>query len=113
MNLLEETLQIIETSGHTPNDIVFIGSADGEYACTWDEFEDLADVDYDDGFGTAYVALDLIVEFSDGRRLYRVEYDGSEEWAYMPVRKHHENPKRIYNLFGCYETLASVNEAFE
>ncbi len=82
MNLLEETLKHIEMSGHTPDDIVFIGSRDSGYHCTWEEFAHLADTEYDDGFGAQKVASDLEIVFRDGGGMWRYEYDGSEGWEY-------------------------------
>lgn len=91
-NLLTETQQDIEASGHTPDDIIFIGSEDQGYSCTWDEFKQLANVNYNSGFGAAEVATDLIIVFADGSKMWRDEYDGSESWAYstpfvMPSKK--------------------------
>lgn len=82
MNLLKETVQDIKESGHTIKDVAFIGSDDGEYGCTWEEFKLLADFDYNWGFGSQKVARDLIVVFKDGATMWRHEYDGSEEWKY-------------------------------
>jgi hypothetical protein len=82
MNLLSETREDIRRSGHTVDQVTFIGSEDGEYSCTWAEFEELADREYDDGYGAAEVATDLIVRFSDGRHMWRAEYDGKEWWDY-------------------------------
>ena len=50
-NFLRETRQEIEGIGRRIDEIVFIGSRDGEYECSWDEFSVLADHDYDNGFG--------------------------------------------------------------
>lgn len=87
MNLLEETLRVIESEGLSPNDIKFIGTFDTEYGCTWDEFTILADIEYDSGFGAQEIASDLIVMFNDNTYLTRYEYDGSEHWSYTPVIK--------------------------
>jgi hypothetical protein len=81
-NLLEETREAIAESGHTEADIVFIGSEKTGHRCTWDEFETLANREYDSGFGASEVAQDLIVVFSDGQKLWRGEYDGSEWWNF-------------------------------
>lgn len=86
MNLLQET--IIRMSPYTPDDIIFIGSDDGIHQCDWPTFKELADRDYDEGFGSHEVALDLIIIFKDGARLRRWEYDGSEGWALdVPVTR--------------------------
>lgn len=82
MNFLKETIEDIAESGHQPTDIVFIGSALSGHCCTWAEFCVLADFEYDNGHGAQEVAEDLIVVFSDGNTMWRVEYDGSEDWEY-------------------------------
>lgn len=83
-HLLTETLADILESGHTPADIVFIGSVKTGHRCTWEEFQTLADVEYDASFGAAKVATDLVIIFSDGTNMIRGEYDGSEWWQYYP-----------------------------
>ena len=98
MNLLKETLYDIEKSGHTVEDITFIGSLSG-YDCTWDEFKAMADRDYDSGYGAAEVAHDLIIVFSDGVVMRRGEYDGSEWWEYQEPFVRPENTKPITGLF--------------
>ena len=79
-NLLRETKAVIKRSGHTPDDIVFIGSKESGHACTWGEFCQIADQEYKSGLGTAQVARDLIIVFSDGHQMWRGEYDGAEWW---------------------------------
>ena len=81
-NLLKETEKDILDSGHTIEDIIFIGSEKSGHQCTWDEFKVLADFDYDAGYGSASVATDLIIVFRDGHKMWRGEYDGSEWWDY-------------------------------
>lgn len=81
-NLLLETLDDIQQSGHTPDDIQFIGSSITAHACTWEEFQVLANIEYDSGFGAQEIASDLIIVFKDGARMCRQEYDGSESWHY-------------------------------
>jgi hypothetical protein len=82
MNLLKETIEDIQNSGHTIADVHFVGSLDGKYSITWSEFEKLANVDYDNGYGAPEVATDLIIQFTDTTYLQRSEYDGSEWWSY-------------------------------
>ena len=81
-NLLQETKEAIESSGHKESDIVFIGSEKTGHECTWEEFCKLADIEYDSSYGAAEVAQDLVVVFSDGQKLWRGEYDGSEWWEH-------------------------------
>ena len=99
MNLLKETREDIKNSGHNINDIIFIGSEESGHQCTWEEFNILADFEYDNGYGAQEVATDLIIVFSDGSKLWRSEYDGSEGWSYnkkfiQPIKKY-----KIKSLF--------------
>jgi hypothetical protein len=112
MSLLTETLEAIERSGHTPEQVTFVGSLDAEYRCTWDEFAVLADVVYDSGYGAAEVATDLIIRFDDGRKMWRGEYDGSEWWEFDPIGTvdYSKPGKPIQKLTGgLWETLASLH----
>ena len=79
-NLLKETCDILTSINKLPTDIIFIGSEVSGYTCTWGEFVRLADREYDSGYGAQEVAYDLIIVFSDGTKLSRSEYDGSERW---------------------------------
>jgi hypothetical protein len=103
-NLLSETRDSIEQSGHSPEDITFGGSADAVYRMTWAEFEKLADVEYDSGYGSAEVATDLVIRFSDGKSMWRHEYDGSEGWDYdAPANVDYTAPGRsVDRLVGRY-----------
>ncbi len=82
MNLLEETKIGINESGHNISDILFIGSEKTGHQCTWDQFKKIADFEYDNGFGSAGIAMDLIIVFGDAQQMTRNEYDGSEGWDY-------------------------------
>lgn len=79
-NLLQETLNAIAAGGKTPADVRWVGSFDGRYTITWAEFEQLADIEYDSGYGGQEIANDLVV-VGDDWWLTRSEYDGSECWA--------------------------------
>ena len=113
MNLLKETKSCIKDSGHSINDIVFIGSEGSGYSCTWDEFTSLANHDYDKGFGASKVATDLIIVFSDGVKMWRGEYDGSEWWEYSTPFFMPSEIKKIERLFANsvgWESLADIHE---
>lgn len=97
-NLLKETIQDIESSGHSIEDIDFIGSFSGEYGVSFSEFQKLADREYDNGWGSENVARDLVVLFSDGSYLNRWEYDGSEGWGYVTTPVPAAVQKPISNL---------------
>ena len=88
-NLLKETTDILEAYELRPQDVKWVGSADGMLAISWEEFATIAkDVDYYSGYGGAEVASDLVVVGHDWW-LERGEYDGSEWWEFkrIPVKK--------------------------
>lgn len=115
MNLLKETIEAIGCAGKTPEQIIFIGSEESGHECTWEEFLVLADFDYNSGYGAQKVASDLIIVFSDGQKMWRDEYDGSESWAYSaPFVKEKGDKKPISRLHVTkaqigWCTLAEVN----
>lgn len=37
-NLHEETIKAIEDADHTTGDVAWVGTDDGEYAISWDDF---------------------------------------------------------------------------
>jgi len=110
-NLLEETLEDITRSGHEVADITFIGSEDGRYSCTWDEFRTMADVEYYSGYGSAQVAPDLVIRFSDGKHLWRAEYDGSEWWTFVsPAPTFDGTPQKITAIIGdLWQSISELN----
>ncbi len=96
VNFLEETRKALGVV--MCDSVMFIGSRDGEYECTWDEFEVLADFEYDNSFGTAEIPQDLVIVLHNGTRYRRGEYDGSEWWVCVESIPKVDNPKRILNL---------------
>jgi hypothetical protein len=105
INLLQETKESIEASGHMTQEIFFIGSPITGHRCTWAEFEILADFEYDEDYGLQNVASDLVIVFSDDTRLIRTEYDGSEAWA-------HVQPFYITNSVHPIKNLVHSDKAF-
>jgi hypothetical protein len=82
-NLLKETLQYIKNCGKTTNDILWVGSADGNYAISWNEFEKIADsTEYGRSGITPEIAADLVVVFNDEMWLSRkiISEIPTEEW---------------------------------
>jgi hypothetical protein len=111
-HFLNETREAVKRSGHTPEDIFFIGSSDGVYGLTWDEFTEVAAFDYDSGYGSSEIPPDLIVVFTNGQKMWRGEYDGSEWWEYdSDSRVDYSHPtKKITNLRGgLWESVAELN----
>lgn len=93
MNLLGETKDAISQSGHSTDDVRFVGSRDGKLGIPWSQAEKVLDIDYDDGYGSQEIAADLVVVFTDGGFLRREEYDGSEWWEYEPPFRGPETQK--------------------
>ena len=109
-NLLKETIEAIEGSGHATEDIIFIGSVKSAYSCTFDEFKLLANIEYDAGFGSQKVASDLIIAFSDGMQMKRGEYDGSEWWEFNKPFRMPESKKPIARLIGgMWDSVGDMN----
>lgn len=98
-NLLHETIDDIRLSGRTPDDIIFIGDEKTGHECSWEEFISLADREYDAGFGSNEVILSLVIVFSDGQKMWRDEYDGSECWVYSIPFKRPSEKREIKTLF--------------
>jgi hypothetical protein len=85
MNLLTETIDKLKECDRSPSSVEWIGN--GKFYFTWEEFTEIANKDYDDGYGGNEVPLDLKVVGTD-YWLERHEYDGSEWWEYkeLPVK---------------------------
>lgn len=77
-NFLKETTSIMIDYNLNPIDIVYIG--DGEYSCTWEEFQTISDIEYNSGYGGAEINGYLMIVFNNGVEMRRGEYDGSEWW---------------------------------
>ena len=105
MNLLEETKVAIVESHHSIEDVMFVGSSDGEYRLTFEEFAKVSDFEYDNGFGQQEIPPYIIVYFKDGSYLEREEYDGAEWWTWVPDRVFSEDDqyKKPDNLFDLWD----------
>lgn len=79
MNLLRETIEILANHNKTPEDVLWVGCSD--FKSSWDNFKDVADIEYDSGYGGQEVAADLIIMGNDFW-MERHEYDGSEWWEF-------------------------------
>jgi len=92
MNLLKETIEVLNHYNLTEKDILWVGCLD--FYVGADEFLKIADVKYDEGFGSPKVAEDLLIVGKDWW-LERHEYDGSEWWEFkrFPLK-----PKRKIKL---------------
>jgi hypothetical protein len=85
INLKKETLDILNAHGKTVDDVVWCGTQDGWFDINM--FLELADFNYDNGYGSVYIPMDLVVVGQDFW-LERGEYDGAEGWNFKthPVR---------------------------
>lgn len=110
-NFLKETKEDIMYSLHTEQDVMFVGSDDGEYRISWDEFKKIANFEYDNNYGVQEIASDLIVYFKDNSWLERCEEDGSEWWSFVGCKKFKEsdNSKKFTSMTGCGDSLAYIN----
>lgn len=115
MNLLDETKDAISQSGHSTDDVRFVGSRDGKLGIPWSQAEKVLDIDYDDGYGGQEIAADLVVVFTDGGFLRREEYDGSEWWEYEPPFRGPETQKpfRLVKLTYSADSLEDINYPME
>jgi len=110
VNLLEETIEILKKNGKSPEDVRWVGSKDGRFAISWDEFSKIADTVYDVGYGSAQVAEDLVVVGYDWW-LERAEYDGAEWWEFkqLPTKRQDAKPFKVV-IGDLWPTLSDLNK---
>ena len=79
-NLLTETLEILERSGKSENDVKWVGSSFGWY--TWDEYKEAArEIDYIPRAKCTRVAYDLMI-VGNGWWLERESGNRIEHWVF-------------------------------
>ena len=91
--LLDDTLRCIALSGHSVEQIVFIGTESG-YSLSWGEFASMTAEHPHIGD----VASDLVIEFADGKTMWReTDFEwGCSNWAFQrPFRRPIESVKPI------------------
>lgn len=113
-HLLQETVEAIGRSGRTIEDVSWVGTLDGKFRSTWDEFADVTyNVTYNDGYGAPEVATDLIVMFNDGNYMSRGEYVGSEWWEWTlapePVTGETRRLERVLAVGVGWESVEGVH----
>ena len=112
-NLWKETICDLAENGKTWDDV--IGVCCGDFQITKSQFEKLSNREYDNGYGGAEVAQDLMI-VGAYFWLERHEYDGSEWWEYKQMPNIKEKPlvsvDRLIRDYGhyCTNTLKSLNE---
>lgn len=101
MNLLTETLDDMKEIGKTPDDVVYIrmtkndtgfwNSLDDSYPdeilIDFDTFKEVANEEYDSGYGSSEVNTSTAILFKDNTVMHRWEYDGAEGWEYIKLPK--------------------------
>lgn len=112
MNLLNETIEALKEFGFSPDDVEWVGSKLEPIRFTWQEFVDIADVEYDNDFGAPQVAEDLIIV---GKHwwLERHEYDGSEWWEFKMMPKRPAKTTKIHRIICLktgWENLKEINK---
>lgn len=93
MNLKDETIEYLESHRKSTNDVLWVGSQDGKMKLTWNQFIEIANFEYDDGYGHQEIDSNLVV-VGDGWWFERAEYDGAEGWRinFPPSLKKNTKP---------------------
>ncbi len=113
-NLLYETLETLQQYYLKEDDIEWIGSHDGEYVISWEEFKEISkDINYDGGYGGQVIAKDIVI-VGKNWWLSRGEYDGSEWWEYNEKPEINKKPNVKNKKFtkvkgGSWESLSELN----
>ena len=82
-NLLRDTLEFLTKRGLTPQNVAWVGSADGQFAITWEEFTWMADRIYENNSDHLEVAEDLVIVGAEWwLRRERNRDTGCEGWIF-------------------------------
>ena len=84
MNFLKETIGELKRHNKKFKDVLWIGNND--FQITKEQFRELANYNYDTGYGLEEVPLDLLV-VGGNWWMERHEYDGSEWWEFKKLPK--------------------------
>ena len=100
MNLLTETLDDMKEIGKTPDDVLYVkmtkhtgfwndlnDSYPDEILIDFDTFKELANREYNSGYGSNEVNTSTVILFKDNTVMHRWEYDGAEGWEYIKLPK--------------------------
>ena len=107
-NLLQETTKKLMKYNKTWNDVLWIGGYD--FTINIEDFKNLANREYDNGYGAPEVAQDLKVVGEDWW-LEREEYDGAEGWVYKSYPKkplEQKSVKRVITSNIGWQTLSEM-----
>ena len=110
-NLYIETMEKLRVYNKSYKDIVAIQGYD--FAIDVDDFFALAkNINYDDGYGTAHIATDLVILGEDWW-MEREEYDGSENWKFRQKPKLRTTTRKVSSLGGNEEMWPLLKEFVE
>lgn len=86
VNLLEETINELLRAGKTEDDVLWCGNSNVHFL--WEHFKQVADVEYEEGYGATFVPNDLYI-VGNNWWLERHNYDGAEWWEFKELPKRH------------------------
>lgn len=125
MNLLTETLDCMKELGKTPDDVLYVrmtkdsgflcdiiepdASIPDEIRVSFKDFAEVADKEYDSGYGSNEVNRSLAILFDDNTILCRWEYDGAEGWTCMSLPRTHSD-KHDKELIGKFLWGREIND---
>lgn len=112
INLLEETKRALEVNGKKESDIAWVGSHDGHYRITWEEFAtEATKISYNpESYDCRLIAKDLVIVGKGNWWLSRTvdvyirEYDGGwteERWEFntRPITRQKTSKITIFTVF--------------
>lgn len=107
MNFFVETERALREAGKTSGEVLWVGSLDGLYAMSWEEFARLTDFEYFRFGGRDVVATDLVIVGHDWW-MERATVEGLYLWELRryPRRRGHGLPFR--ELLGIRGTAATT-----
>lgn len=109
-NFLKETREVIKANNKTTDDVIWVGN--GEYVISWSDFEKIANVDYDSGYGAQEMPTDILIVGKDWW-MEREEYDGAESWSFktLPKKQEKTKPFKHITIEHCmWMSLADLND---
>lgn len=89
-NVFREACDVLHEFGYHLDDVKWVGSQDGYFAMSIDEFiRHFGKLEYDSGLGAQVLPTDLVMVVDDSHWFSRHEYDGAEEWRLntAPVKR--------------------------
>jgi hypothetical protein len=106
-NVVSEIINEITQQGFETKDISWIGSKDGQFAMSYDDFYmKFGNMEYDNGFGAQELASDLVMVMKDNSYFDRDEYDGAEGWTYNKPPQKQKDSKTMEHI--CVKEVSEI-----